>query len=89
MHQTQFSEKNPIRRVFPNPVTIIFNKPLLNRVNFKHRFEEDGILKWYEGHTSSSYRGWLYNLHYHETDKNCQFLVEDFYSGDFCIMQYS
>ena len=25
MHQTQFSQKNPIRRVFPNPVTIVIN----------------------------------------------------------------
>ena len=26
MHQTQFSEKNPIRRVFPNPVTLEFRR---------------------------------------------------------------
>ena len=25
MYQTQFSQKNPIRRVFPNPVTYIRN----------------------------------------------------------------
>ena len=69
---------------------LIFNKPsLLNGVKFKHRFEEDGSLKWYEGHISS-YRGGRLNLYYHETDENCQFLVEelkeDFYSGDFYIM---
>lgn len=53
---------------------LIFNKPsLLNGVKFKHRFE-DGSLKWYNGHIS--YRGRL-NLYYHETDENCQFLVEE------------
>ena len=69
---------------------LIFSKPsLLSGVKFKHRFEEEGSLRWYKGHISSCRRGQL-NLYYHETDENCQFSVEeikeDFYSGDFFIL---
>ena len=65
---------------------LISSKPsLLSGVNFKHRFEEAGALRWYEGHVTSYKGGQLY-LHYDETDENCQFSVEeineDFYSGD-------
>ena len=87
---------NPIRvRVLPQAenhqqLYIIFNKPsLLSGVRFKHRFEEDSSLRWYEGHVTSYRAGQLY-LYYHETEENCQFsleeLKEDFYSGDFYIL---
>ena len=36
MHQTQFSQKNPIRRVFPNPVTYTYHHMLLTADNIKN-----------------------------------------------------
>ena len=54
---------------------VIFNKPsLLIGVKVKHRFEEEGSLKWYYGVITSFRRGKLI-VHYQETDETCQFLL--------------
>ena len=68
----------------------IFKKPLLLKdVHIKHRFEEDGKLKWYEGMFTCinkkeaiiSYVGSKeeYNFSLKE-------VMEDFYSGDLVIL---
>ena len=69
---------------------VIFNKPsLLIGSKIKHRFEEGGSLKWYEG-IITSVRGRKLHVYYQETNEKCQFsleeIKEDFYSGDFYIV---
>ena len=68
----------------------IFEKPsLLKGVKIRHRFQDDGVLRWYEG-TITSIKRTMFNIHYHETDEECDFLLtdikEDFFGGDLYIV---
>ena len=70
---------------------VVFSKPsLLKGVKIKHRFNEGGSLRWYEGTIISSTRDKWLTVHYHETDEKCLFTLneieEDFFSGDLYIM---
>ena len=68
----------------------IFEKPsLLKGVKIRHRFQEEGVLRWYEGIISSVKRS-MFNIHYQETDEECEFslsdIKEDFLCGDLYII---
>lgn len=69
---------------------IVFKKPsLLKGVRIKHRFKEDGELKWYEGvftrinknEAMISYDGNKDEYHF-----TLEEIKEDFFSGDLVIM---
>ncbi len=69
---------------------VVFKKSsLLRGVKIKHRFEETGSLRWYEG-TIISVRGNRLTVHYQETNENCRFVLdeiqENFLSGDLVII---
>ena len=68
----------------------IFKKPsLLKGVHIKHRFEEDGELKWYDGiftrinkkEAMVSYDGSKEEYHF-----SLEEIKEDFFSGDLVIL---
>ena len=68
----------------------IFKKPsLLKDVHIKHRFEEDGNLKWYEGmFTRINKKEAMISYVGSEEEYNFSLkkVMEDFYSGDLVIL---